>query len=204
MIAGHGPLRRLKDGTAELHQEAELHVRILDADATLTDYRRYLAAMFGYHAPLEDALAGHEGLRRAGFDPARRRKSPLLVADLRALGEDPGALPPCVAVPPVTTLPRALGVAYVLEGATLGGRYILAKLPPQLAPLRGRATAFLAGYGAQTGACWRAFAAVVERVLVTPEAEAEAVAGARETFARLIDWLAAQTRAAGAALREAS
>ena len=179
-------------------------MRILDADATLTDYRRYLAAMFGFHAPIEAVFAVHDGLRAAGFEAARRRKSPLLVDDLQALGDDPRVLPPCAALPGTTTLPRALGVAYVIEGSTLGGRYILAKLPPSLVHLRDRATAFLAGYGLETGARWRAFAAIVTRVLVTPADEREAVAGARDTFGRLIDWLAPRTRPAGALLQEAS
>jgi heme oxygenase len=82
----------------------------------------------------------------------------------------------------------------VLEGSTLGGRYILAKLPPALAPLRGRATAFLEGYGAETGARWRAFGEIALRAIGSAAdvdaAEDEAVAGACETFARLIDWLA--------------
>jgi heme oxygenase len=128
----------------------------------------------------------------------------MLVADLCALGEDPRAAPRCAALPRATSLARALGVAYVLEGSTLGGRYILARLPPPLAALRGKATAFLAGYGAETGAYWRAFAAIVASAVVTPADEAEAVAGARETFERLIGWLAPRTRAAGAVLREAS
>lgn len=204
MTAAREPLRRLKDDTADLHQQAELHVRILDADATLTDYRHYLAAMLGYHAPLEDVLQAHDGLRAAGFDAAARRRAPMLAADLLALGDDPRGAPRCTSLPPVTSLARALGVAYVLEGSTLGGRYILAKLPPPLVRLRGRATAFLTGHGPETGSRWRAFAAIVARELVTPAAEDEAVFGARETFVRLIDWLAPRTRAAGESLQEAS
>lgn len=179
-------------------------MRILDADATLTDYRRYLAAMLGYHAPLEDRLGAHAGLLAVGFAAAERRKSPMLAADLGVLGEDPSTVPRCAALPSTASLASALGVAYVLEGSTLGGRYILAKLPPALTVLRGRATAFLAGYGPDTGARWRAFAAVITRVVSTTEAEAEAVLAARATFTRLIDWLAPRTRAAGQALREAS
>lgn len=179
-------------------------MRILDADATLTDYRCYLAAMLGFHAPLEAAFAGHDGLRAVGFAAAARRKSPLLEDDLRALGDDPGVLPHCTALPAATSLPRALGVAYVLEGSTLGGRYILAKLPPSLAHLRGRATAFLAGYGPETGDRWRGFAAIVARALVRPDDVREAVVGAREAFERLIGWLAPRTRPAAVMLQEAS
>ncbi len=85
-------------------------------------------------------------------------------------------------------LPTALGVAYVLEGSTLGGRFVLAKLPPALAALRGRATAFLDGYGDQTGARWQAFGQLVEaHGAADPDA---CVAGARDCFAALVTWLA--------------
>lgn len=204
VISGHSQLRRLKQATTALHQLAERHVRILDADATIADYRSYLAAMLGYHGPLEDRFTAHTELQATGFDAAGRRKTSLLCDDLAALGDDPWATPRCGRLPATTSLPRALGVAYVLEGSTLGGRFILARLPVQLAGLRGRATAFLAGYGGETGARWRSFAAIVERAVTTASAEDEAVAAARETFARLIDWLAAHTRAASPVLQEAS
>lgn len=199
-VAGHVPLRRLKEETADLHLRAETHVHILDGGATVEDYRAYLGAMLGFHAPIERALAGDPALAAAGFDAPARHKRAWLAADLRALGDDPARWPACAALPDVGVPTRAVGAAYVLEGSMLGGRYILAKLPPALAALRGRATAFLDGYGAETGARWRGFGAVVERLVRTPGDTDLAVAGARDTFARLIDWLAL----GAAPLREAS
>lgn len=189
-VLGCSSLRRLKAETAALHARAEDFVRILDADATLTDYQRYLAAMHGFHAPLEARFAAHTQLYACGFDASVRRKRTLIERDLAALGDPRTAWPSCPRLPETEPLGRAIGAAYVIEGSTLGGRFILSKLPPALAALRGRATAFLAGYGAETGARWRAFGEVVERALDTPALEDDAVAGACETFARLIDWLA--------------
>jgi heme oxygenase len=97
-----------------------------------------------------------------------------------------------------------LGVAYVIEGSTLGGKFILARLPPALAPLRGTATGFLEGYGAATGERWRSFGGVVERAITTPEEVADAVAGARDAFGRMIDWLAQFEQADPARIAEAS
>jgi heme oxygenase len=192
MVPGGQPLRALKERTQDLHQEAETYVRILDADAGLPDYARYLAAMHGFHAPLEAALAADPALAEAGFDAPARRKRQLLERDLASLG---AALPaPCAALPQVGSLARRLGVAYVLEGSTLGGKFILARLPAGLAPLRGIATSFLDGYGAATGARWREFGAIIERFVTSETVEAEAVAGARDTFGRLIDWLARSER----------
>lgn len=189
MMSGSLALKRLRDETSDLHLRAEQYVRILDGDATISDYARYLKAMWGYHAPLEEMFAVTPALTALGFEPELRRRAHLLAQDLVAL-DDPGPWPRCTLLPAAPSLPHLLGIAYVLEGSTLGGRYILAKLPPNLAPLRGRATAFLTGYGIDTGARWRAYSAIVERLLDSPVAYDAAVVAARDTFARLIDWLA--------------
>lgn len=189
MAGATSALRRLKDETADLHLLAEQHVRILDADATRADYERYLRAMWGFHAPVEEMFVVSQPLAATGFDPHERRRAQLLARDLAALG-DAGPWARCVTLPAATTLAHVLGIAYVLEGSTLGGRFILAKLPPGLAAVRGMATAFLTGYGAETGARWRAFAAITERELADDESCAAAVAGARDTFRTLVAWLA--------------
>lgn len=187
MVPGH-PLRALKERTRDLHLRAEEYVRILDDDATRDDYARYLHAMHGFHAPLEDAFAADAQLAEVGFAAPERRKQAMLRQDLAALGDHDDPVR-CPSLPSTRTLARRLGVAYVLEGSTLGGKFILARLPAALAPLHGTATRFLEGYGAATGARWRELGAIVERCLTSETAEAEAVAGARETFTTLIDWL---------------
>lgn len=189
MLVGRRVLRSLKDQTADLHEEIERYVRILDGDATLDDYRRYLATMAGFHVPLEAAFAGNRDLAALGFDAASRRKSHLLARDLSALGAPAWAL--CSALPEATSVAHAIGIAYVIEGSTLGGRYVLSRLPPAIETVRATATAFLAGYGDATGDRWRAFGEVVERGVVTAEHEREAVAGARDCFSCMIDWVAA-------------
>ncbi len=190
-------LARLKEATAALHREAECYVRILDRGATVDDYRRYLVAMHGFHAPIEQRFATHAGLACGGFAPETRCKAPWLRADLAALGAS--ELPWCEAVPITETLAQAIGAAYVVEGSMLGGRVILARLPPALAPLRGKATRFLEGYGAGTGAQWRRFAE-----LAHPADEAAAIAAACQTFERLIGWLATFEARGDLPLSEAS
>lgn len=189
MVPGRQPLRALKDHTQDLHLAAERYVHILSADATVDDYARYLTAMRGFHAPIEDLFARDAALEAAGFAAASRRKRPLLDRDLSVLSPCAAATASCSALPTAQTLAGRLGIAYVVEGSTLGGKFILARLPPALAALRGTATAFLEGYGPETGERWRGFGAIVEREIDTTAAEAEAIAGARDTFSRLIDWL---------------
>lgn len=182
-------LRQLKAATADLHAEAERHVRILDPDATEATYTRYLGRMFGFHAPLEDRFAVHRELLAAGFDASARRKQGWLRADLSALGVRPDDLPRCPRLPDLDGLARGLGAAYVVEGSTLGGRFILTRMHGRLGHLRGRATGFLEGYGAATGPLWRRFAELAESALAAPEARAAAIAAARDTFVALTAWL---------------
>ncbi|MFT3698080.1 MAG: biliverdin-producing heme oxygenase [Kofleriaceae bacterium] len=163
-----GPVANaLRVATAELHREAERHVRILDPDATEATYARYLQRMYGFHAACERAFSiPFEG----------RYKSDAIAADLAELGV---AAEPLAVVPDMRSRSYELGCAYVIEGSTLGGRFILAKMPKQ------RATRFLDGYGDATGRMWKEFCALLE----TADDLDEAIAGARDTFAALITWL---------------
>jgi heme oxygenase (biliverdin-IX-beta and delta-forming) len=193
-------LKRLKEATSALHVEAERYVRILDPDANRSDYVRYLRAMHSYHAPIERMFAASDALQAAGFAAdVRCRKAAWMRADLANLGEACAA--DCTDVPRHQSLSSMIGIAYVLEGSTLGGRFILAKLPPAIAALRGTATRYLEGYGAETGARWRAFAELVERNRVDV---ASAEAAACETFAKLIQWLAVHESRGTLPLAEAS
>jgi heme oxygenase len=117
-------LERLRSATQDVHLQIERSVRFLDPDATVNDYRDYLARLFGYVAPLEDRLAAVCG-DAPDLEVDARRKAHLAVIDLRALGlplYEIGRLPRCAALPDVSNLQRALGCLYVLEGSTLGGR----------------------------------------------------------------------------------
>lgn len=179
-------LLRLKAETADLHALAEHYVPILDPGATPADYARHVRAMLGFQTPVEEMLTE---LAAVGLGPVRRGRAALLRRDLAALG-DAGPWPICARLPAGGSTARLIGVAYVVEGAALGARWVLAHLAPALAPLRGRATAHLEGAGTETGARWREFGAVAERELATDPACDAAVAGARDAFACLIDWLA--------------
>lgn len=181
-------LQRLKHRTADLHLEAERHVRILDPDATDETYARYLTKMFGFHAPLELAFARHAGLEAAGFAAAQRAKRGWIAHDLAALGVE-SSPPLCAQLPDLGDVLRATGVAYVIEGSTLGGRFILTKMRPRFGHLMGRATRFLEGYRDDTGTRWKQFAALAERILYDDAAIDRAVLGARDTFVRLTSWL---------------
>lgn len=187
MLAG-SPMQRLKQETTQQHAAAERHVRILDPDATRSAYVKYLTRMLGFHRPMERVFASHERLNTTGFDANARQKQHLIAADLAALGVDAPAND-CDALPDVADLADAIGAAYVLEGSTLGGAFILKHLPPSLAALRGSATRFLEGYGRETGRMWREFVGIATATLSTESRIERAVLAAQETFRRLTHWL---------------
>lgn len=182
-------LGHLREATAALHREAERHVRILDPDATDATYVRYLARMYGVHAAIEDAFAASGPLADAGFDATARRKRDWLARDLAHFGVVASQLPRCQALPALPDLAAAVGAAYVIEGSTLGGAFIVARMRPRLGHLLAVASAFLTGHGAATGPMWRAFVALAERALDDEPRRAAAAAAARATFTTLIAWL---------------
>jgi len=192
MIFQMAALERIRSETRGLHQAIERSNPLSSARVSLQDYRRYLEKLLGFHAPLELRLAAMSEQHGLTAEFAGRSKTPLVVRDLAALGLRPAT---AVAVAWSPWLPQPvglgglLGCAYVLEGATLGGKVILRRLAPQLPEIQG-ASRYLDCYGDQVGERWKRLLALLETHLVTPEAEQAAVAAARDSFQALARWLA--------------
>jgi heme oxygenase len=184
-------MRALREATHEEHEAIERVVPLTQDHLRLPDYVAYLERALGFYAPLEarlsPALAGVPAL-----DLAARQKTPLLERDLESLGVDAGRraeLPRCAPELPASPS-AALGVLYVLEGATLGGRIIARHLEKNLPELPASARRFLEPYGEDTGPRWKAFGAAVEAFAAGPDADLDAMcAAARTTFTRYGEWL---------------
>lgn len=177
----------LRERTRGVHKRLEHALPLTEPDLTVAAYRVIVEAFYGFYAPLEVHLAAVVGLPIHG-----RTKVWRLRADLRALGASESrveALPRCASLPDVTTLARALGCLYVLEGATLGGRVIVRALGPHLDIGPATGAAFFEGYGAETGSMWRSFLAHVNASRGPLE---ETLAAAVDTFSTFERWLAAQ------------
>lgn len=150
-------LERLRDATRLAHERLEERLDILASMQSL-EGRRQLAARFhslhaGMEAALEPWLAPIEGL-----DFAARRRTRALADDLAALGVEP---PPSHSAPQPVDAAEALGLFYVLEGSSLGGKVI--RKQAERAGLDMTGLSFLDPYGARTGEAWRQFLAVLER-----------------------------------------
>lgn len=172
--------RRLRDATQVDHTRLEGRIDILRRATTLQGRRRLVEAFAGLHADAEVALAPWLG-GLAGLDFEARRRSGRLSEDLRAVG---GAPPPSRPIA-VRGVAEALGLMYVLEGSTLGGRVIRRQLAANGQDMTG--LSFLDPYGEAVGARWRGFLAVLDgRPAQDARAMAAgAVAGFREAERRL-------------------
>lgn len=176
-------LAALREATRELHATLDA-ASPLNADGfSSADYLAYASRVLGWMRPVERhlysaGLAWPEALGVAN----RSRKSHWLEEDL---GEA-GAAPDCPYAPAPDSLAAAYGLAYVCEGATLGGAYLYKRLLPQLAPLP---LNWLRGYGAETGAQWKAFTASLAQEVATPAQIEAAAQMAREGFVSFERWM---------------
>ncbi len=179
-------LRRLRTATAADHQQVEADLGLMAPDLDRAGLQRAMTVLHGFWAVAEDGLdawAGRDPAAAAAVDWAARRRAHLYAADLRALGGSPGRAP---TLPAVECTDDALGRMYVLEGATLGGRFIDRHLAgrPGLAGVRLRA---FTPYGEQTGAMWHAYRAAARRHVAAGGDAERLVAAACSTFAALAE-----------------
>jgi heme oxygenase len=95
----------------------------------------------GIFQPLETRLAAHTGWAALGIDFDERRRTPALIADIIALG-GVVSLAPAADEETLQSFEAALGALYVLEGSTLGGKFILRAIVRNARRPRGRCDAF--------------------------------------------------------------
>lgn len=148
----------LKRATAAAHLALEATPLMRAVSSGVPSREAYVAYLVGHwrvHAGLEPLLASR---LPAAWTHGRLLKTSWLEADLLALGQPPPLAPPLAPPPAACTggMAQALGVMYVLEGATLGLGVVTRRLPPSHPALSG-AGRFMAAYGERTGSRWSEF-----------------------------------------------
>lgn len=175
--------------TAPEHRIAEAAVNALQPFASRERYVAYLCKLHAFYAAIEPPL-----FRWLGDDA--RRKLRRIEDDLQWCGGGPRSnaretLRPSVRVPAMPTLGHALGVGYVLEGKTLGSRFLLEEARTKLDLDAGHGASFLAGYGPRTGAMWRAYLDTLTSHAAARGGRTTIVLAARATFRAFTSWLGA-------------
>jgi heme oxygenase len=183
----------LRAATWPCHQRLEKRIDVGSRFADRDRYCAHLARMWGFCAALEERLLPAT-VEASLPDYEQRRKAPLLLRDLSALGFSPAAaaaLPRCQRVPDCADLASALGCLYVFEGASLGGRAMLPMIEKRLGLTAAHGAAFMASYGSDVDRMWRVFGQALEAGCDAAPLRARAVVGAVHTFEALGDWLCA-------------
>jgi heme oxygenase (biliverdin-IX-beta and delta-forming) len=181
-----GAREALRQATRPCHARLEARLAPDALTASKDAYRRVLAALYGFYEPLEPRV-----YPRVFGGGTRRAKAPLLRADLLALGLSPSelaGLPRCAHLPECHGLPAALGIAYVLEGASLGGRLLARRAHERLGLTAASGARFFHGYGRDTARMWRGFLTMLEGAL-DERGPDRALASSRHTFESLEIWL---------------
>ncbi len=177
----HPALDALRSGTDDIHRRLEGDSPLARPDLTTDAYHDVLGRLWGLVVPLEEAL---ECAGVPLVDWPDRRKAPLLAADLPTLD----GLARCDERPPLEGGDAVLGCLYVLEGSTLGGRMVAARVESTLG-VGAVGTRYFRSYGDQVGARWRGFRnGVAERADAGGDVDVM-VASARWTFELFHRWL---------------
>lgn len=183
--------KRLRQETAESHQQLEdnpLSKSILNPSVSVQDYRNYLAALFGVTIACEDQI--FQNISHIVNDLPERYKSRLIIDDLLATGLSEAAID---ALPvfqfEFSSAAEALGIMYVLEGSTLGGKILYKHIHEVLGLTPENGASYFWGYGSQTGNLWKSFISSLTQFVDEEQKRDEVVASAKKTFTIIDNWL---------------
>ncbi|MEQ1764588.1 MAG: biliverdin-producing heme oxygenase [Pyrinomonadaceae bacterium] len=172
-------LQKLKESTRQQHEDVEGAVDVMSKLFSLDDYKRMIGKFHSFYSAYEPTLPYAE-LKEAGFDYDQRRKLPSLEADAKALGLEKGSI--FDDLPDVSSLPKAFGSIYVIEGSTLGGQVISRHLKEQLGLTPENGGAFFASYGPMVGPMWKQFGEAITAYSGAGANDDEIVGAAVQTF----------------------
>jgi heme oxygenase len=187
---------RLRAATATAHERMHAHAGFEAAAAgtiEVSDYRRLLVRLYGFHRPFEDIARLAADVFRIDLDMSARSRLPLLLADLQAIGLNPNAAATLPLWRPSVRLVSKgslLGALYVLEGSTLGGVQIARALKHRVGNGLGNALLFFVGREERRGAMWRELLEELESLREDDEEAMRAEDAAVTTFKSFEDWMA--------------
>lgn len=178
-------LDNLKNKTAAAHKNLEqlsVSASILSPDLQIDDYCHYLALMYEVHKSTQEHVFP---LLSAIFpDLEERKKMHLIENDLDFLNHKITKSAP-VFNHQNLSIPFALGILYVVEGSSLGGRFILKNLESVPVLSNHSGVSYFTGYGHKTGSYWKHFLSVLTNYQQEHNVEDEIIEGAVYAFDRI-------------------
>lgn len=176
-------LENLKKETSIPHKSLEdlpISKSIVDPKVTVAAYGLYLNLMQDVVQQVEDKI--YPMVSEIIPDLKERKKSSLLENDLKytPIGKKAHFLP--FGNTEKVSIAFAMGMVYVIEGSTLGGRYILKNIQDNLGFDEEKGASYFAGYGNKTGSYWKKFLQILAEFEARTDSEKEIIAGASYAF----------------------
>lgn len=150
-------LTDIKSHTADSHKKLEslsVSASILSPDMKIEDYIHYLSLMHDVHKNTEEVV--YPLLSQIIPDLDQRKKKHLIEEDLLFLNHNK-TTSSTVFDKTEMSVPFALGVFYVIEGSSLGGRFILKNIVNNKQLSNDQGVSYFKGYGDKTGSFWKNF-----------------------------------------------
>lgn len=177
----------LRDGTRDLHEHTDAAIREGGWLTSRASYVGFLRRSLEFHRMVEPMVRRHvTGLGVDGWEWCPR--SPFLEADLAAVGSPVGGIEADTASDAVVSNfvegpASAVGVLYVVEGSTLGGRLLAGWIRSRLGYDASCGASSFVPYGADTLTRWQTFGRLAERSAQARKGDvATMVSAARSTF----------------------
>lgn len=186
-------LKELRQQTGPMHEALEANKyskAIGDGTITVAGLGFFMKKFYGFFQPLEEPIY-HPGIVPVD-DVMQRRKLHLLRSDLAYLRLDEENLYPGNVnsiLPDYSTVAAKMGIMYVIEGSTLGGKVIGRMLKKSLGLEDGKGTSYYNSYGEELGPMWKSFVFSLTDYAIKSNNEAEIIKSASDTFSGFKTWL---------------
>jgi heme oxygenase len=151
-----------------------------------TNYNILLNKLYAYYSELEKRYSVFFR-EYPGLDLEKRLRAKVLKSDLQNRKAE-WPINKKVVVPVIDSIRKATGALYVIEGSSLGARFICQSLA-QAGINETNGAAYFSGYGEETGKMWKIFVQFMNEVAITEADEQEVMDTAEKVFSSLYNWL---------------
>ncbi len=171
---GQSLLERLRQATTGVHMNLHSHPLLeplLSSNLSLEKYRQTLQAFYGFYKLFETQVRPYRKVFRSQW----------LEEDLIYLKGQVGAVQ-SHPLPEIKSFPALLGYWYVVEGASLGSRFIYRNIEAHLSLSAHQGARFFYAYGKETGLNWQNFKCFLCEQTLNLQQTDEAISAAVDTF----------------------
>ncbi|MGO4771424.1 biliverdin-producing heme oxygenase [Flavobacterium sp. W22_SRS_FK3] len=187
-------LNSLRSKTSESHQNLEklpISRSIIDPEITIKEYALYLSLMHDIVQNFENDI--HPILSDVISDLNERKKAQHILNDLEVTGIQKKKIISPFINSSEMSVQFAMGIMYVVEGSTLGGRFILKNIKDSLGYDEVNGASYFSGYGNKTGSYWKKFLKELTDFQEKTNSEDEIINGAAYGFKIINDHLSAHS-----------